>query len=185
MEKSRFERAICFAVNAHSGMTRKGGGTPYIVHPMEAAVIASYLTSDEDVLCAAVLHDTVEDTSVTAEDLREEFGERIASLVLFDSENKREGLPAADTWELRKRETLDALSSSGREEQILVLADKLSNMRSIYRSYLEKGDALWLAFNQKDKNRQEWYYRSIAEKLTLLRDSSAYREYLSLLDLVF
>lgn len=180
-----FERAVIFAVNAHSGMTRKGSRTPYILHPLEAAVIASTLTEDEEVLAACVLHDTLEDTPVAAEELRGDFGERVASLVLSDSENKRETLPAADTWETRKRETLDALSSAGLEEQILVLADKLSNLRAIYRAFLEKGDALWLVFNQKDKGRQEWYYRGIAEKLTLLRDSPAYREYISLLDLVF
>ena len=74
-----FERAVIFAVNAHSGMTRKGSRTPYILHPLEAAVIASTLTEDEEVLAACVLHDTLEDTPVAAEELRGDFGERVAS----------------------------------------------------------------------------------------------------------
>ncbi len=179
------DRAICFAVKAHSGMTRKGSSTPYIVHPLEAVAIAATLTSDEEVLSACVLHDTLEDTPVTAEMLRAEFGARVTSLVLSDSENKRESLPAADTWMLRKQETLDALESASFEEQVLVLADKLSNLRSFYRLHLKKGDALWQDFNQKDKKKQEWYYRGIAERLPLLSATPAYREYSAIVDLVF
>ena len=75
------DKAIIFAVNAHRGQFRKGSDTPYILHPMEAAAIVGTMTADDEVLAAAVLHDTVEDTGTTIEQIREQFGERVAALV--------------------------------------------------------------------------------------------------------
>ena len=180
-----FDRAVCFAVRAHSGMTRKGSKTPYIVHPLGAACIAATLTDDEEVLAAAVLHDTIEDTPVTAEEIGAQFGGRVCALVLAETEEKRPSLPASDTWQVRKQETIDALAHSGREEQILILSDKLSNLRSIFRIWCTEGDAVFELFHEKDKSRQEWYYRSIANGLTLLRDTPACREYEALLHAIF
>ena len=180
-----FDRAVCFAVQAHSGMTRKGSKTPYIVHPLEAACIAATLTDDEEVLAAAILHDTIEDTPVTAEEIGAQFGGRVCALVLGETEEKRPSLPAADTWQVCKQETIDALAHAGREEQILILSDKLSNLRSIFRIWCSEGDAVFQLFHEKDKSRQEWYYRSIAKGLTLLRDTPACREYEALLDAIF
>lgn len=96
------DKAIIFAVNAHRGQFRKGSDTPYILHPMEAAAIVGTMTADDEVLAAAVLHDTVEDTGTTTEQIREQFGERVAALVSAESENKREDQPAASTWKIRK-----------------------------------------------------------------------------------
>ena len=62
--------AIKFAGIAHKGMVRKGGNQPYIFHPLEVLNIASLITLDDDILCAAILHDTVEDTPATIEDIR-------------------------------------------------------------------------------------------------------------------
>ena len=90
--------AIQFAVKAHAGVNRKGKNRPYILHPLEAMLIASELTEDEEVLAAAVLHDTVEDTPVTREDIERSFGKRVADLVAAESENKRPELAASDTW---------------------------------------------------------------------------------------
>lgn len=180
-----FDRSILFAVKAHSGATRKGSKTPYIVHPLEVAAIAATLTSDEEVLAACVLHDTIEDTPVTAEELRREFGERVLSLVLSDTENKRETLPPAETWELRKQETLIALGHASKEQLIIVLSDKLSNMRSVFRGVQEEGDGFFDLFHVKDKAKHAWYYRGIAARLAPLQDSAAYREYVWLLEKVF
>ncbi len=178
------DKAICFAVKAHSGMKRKGTDIPYISHPLEAFSIAASITDDDKVLAAA-LHDVVEDTDYTLEDIKSEFGEEVAELVASDSENKRENLPAEQTWEIRKKETLEALKNSSREEQIITISDKLSNIRAIYRDYFTIGESLWQRFNQKDKNKQRWYYESIAENLNLLRDTFAYREYVFLLNKIF
>ena len=80
------DRAIIFAVKAHAGTERRGKGYPYIVHPLEAVEIVSTMTKDQELLAAAALHDTVEDTDVTVEQIRAEFGPRVAELVAEESD---------------------------------------------------------------------------------------------------
>lgn len=196
-----FDKAIMFAARAHSGSFRKGTTTPYIVHPMEAAAIVATMTDDKVVLAAAVLHDVVEDTEYTIEDIRREFGEDVARLVSAESEDKRDDLPAGDTWKIRKQETLERLKNATREEKMIVLGDKLSNIRAMYRDYAVLRDELWERFNQKDKSEHGWYYKAIAELLGELGegsglgrglgrgsgsdDASAYKEYAELVGKVF
>ena len=98
---NKVEKAIIFATKAHAGAYRKGKVKPYILHPIEALAIVKRFTDDEDVITAAILHDTVEDTSVTVERLEKEFGPRIAALVASVSEDKRKKLPSEATWKER------------------------------------------------------------------------------------
>ena len=100
------DRAAKFAEQAHKGTHRKGTRIPYIVHPLETALIASMLTNDEEILAAALLHDTIEDTGVTYEDLKQEFGTRVADLVAAESEDK------SKTWIERKGHTLEHLKTA-------------------------------------------------------------------------
>ncbi len=182
----QFDDAVIFATNAHSGQVRKSAKIPYILHPLEVASIIATITSDEDILIAGLLHDTVEDTNVTIEEIQERFGERVAELVAHETEDKRADLPPASTWQIRKEETLLAL----KEEpdiavKILWLGDKLSNIRSIYLKYTQVGDEVFSIFHQKDKSKHAWYYRSVAEYVSELKDTVAYKEYVSLLDKIF
>ena len=133
---------------------------------MEAAAIVAAMTDDEEVIAAAVLHDTVEDTAVTLDEICKQFGKRVAELVAAESANKREDKPAASTWKIRKEETIEHLKTAPKEVKMLTLGDKLSNIRSICRDYEAQGDALWQRFNQKDKNEHRWYYKSIADCLS-------------------
>ena len=80
------DRAIVFAVHAHAGTERRGKGFPYIVHPMEAVAIVATMTSDQELLAAAALHDTVEDTDTTVEQIRAAFGNRVAEIVAMESD---------------------------------------------------------------------------------------------------
>ena len=163
--------AVIFAASLHDGMVRRGSTTPYIIHPMEAAAIAATLTRDEEVIAAAVLHDVMEDCGVSLEELRERFGERVASLVETESQT-----PGAD-WLARKRETIEKLSRGDRAACILALADKLSNMRAIRRDYAREGEAMFLKFHVKDKQRHAWYYRSCTELIAReLGDTDGWRE---------
>ena len=178
--------AINFATKAHAGVSRKGKTRPYILHPLEAMNIASTLTEDEEVLAAAVLHDTVEDTDVTKADIRAAFGSRVADLVAAESEDKREDLPAESTWETRKQETIEALKTASRDIKTICLGDKLSNFRELSRDYADLGDALWERFNQKDKAMHCWYYSSLYEILKdEFGDVPAIQEYGNLLEKVF
>ncbi len=180
------DKALHFAIDKHSGQVRKTQDTPYILHPIEVAAIVGTMTNDTDTLCAAVLHDTIEDTDTTFDDLKEMFGRRVALLVMTETENKRKDLPAEQTWHLRKEETLTMLSTTkDMAVKMMWMGDKLSNMRSFYRSYQKEGDGLWSHFHQHDINEQAWYYRTIAECLKDLREYEAYKEYVRLTNIVF
>ncbi len=182
-----FDEAIKLAVSAHSGQTRKTDTVPYIIHPMEAAVIAGSVTDDLDVLAAAVLHDAVEDTSISLDEIASKLGERVAQLVAAESEDKRDGRPPEETWKLRKEETLAELAkTTDRDVKILWLADKLSNLRSIQRALAKEGQAAWQRFHQHDPREQGWYYRSVADLLREdLRNTQAWQEYDALVKAVF
>ena len=168
-----FQEAVEFATKAHEGQVRKGTRKPYIVHPIEVAEIVRTMTSDEEVLCAAVLHDTIEDcTGVTEEILRSRFGERVAELVAGESEDK------SKTWEERKSTTIRHLKTESRELQMIALADKLSNMRDIDRDYPVLGEGLWMKFRMHSKQAIGWYYKGVMEALQEdFQEVPAFQEY--------
>lgn len=179
------DRAIVFAVQAHAGTERRGKGFPYIVHPMEAVAIVATMTADQELLAAAALHDTVEDTHVSVEDLRARFGERIAALVAQESDVMIENLSEEDSWHARKQAAIDRLAAAPHDAKIVALGDKLSNMRAIARDYADIGDALWNLFHTKDPKEHEWHYRGLAMALQELQDTWAYKEFVALIDQVF
>ena len=185
LDTTLLDRAIMFAVRAHAGTERRGKGFPYIVHPMEAVEIVATMTKDQELLAAAALHDTVEDTDTTVEQIREEFGDRIASLVASESDTMPEGMSEEDSWHARKQAAIDRLAHASHDAKIVALGDKLSNMRAIARDYVQQGDALWNLFHAKDPKDHEWHYRGLADALSELRDTFAYKEFEDLINQVF
>lgn len=185
LDTELLDRAIVFAVKAHHNTERRGKGFPYIVHPMEAVEIVATITSDQELLAAAALHDTIEDTDVTVEDIRREFGDRIADLVHAESDQFPEGVSEEDSWHDRKQAAIDRLAAAPHDAKIVAMGDKLSNMRAIARDYAMKGDELWKIFHAKNKADHEWHYRGLAASLSELSDTFAYKEFVSLLDEVF
>ena len=178
--------AIAFAVKAHDGMRRKKGESPYILHPMEAAVIVGTMSDDQNLIAAAALHDVVEDAGITIEEIESKFGKRVRELVESETEDKRADLPPTDTWRIRKEESLEVLKNADDVAVLIVwLGDKLANMRSIYRDFKVEGIGMWQRFNQKNVDEQAWYYRSIANLTERLSDTSAWLEYKTLTELVF
>lgn len=180
--------AIIYATVMHDGKDRKGTKTPYIVHPLEALGIVAGITEDEEVLAAAVLHDTVEDTEATTEIIEKKFGKRVAELVAAESEDKREDQPEAETWQIRKEETLRDLKTANTDARIVCLGDKLSNIRAIEKDYEKVGEQVWDRFHQKDKAKHAWYYKGIAKILgtdELINKTPAYREYKKRVEAVF
>ncbi len=179
------DRAIIFAVKAHAGTERRGKGYPYIVHPLEAVEIVATMTADQELLSAAALHDTVEDTEVTVDQIRAEFGERIAALVADESDTFEAGVSEEDSWHSRKRVAIERLARASHDAKIVALGDKLSNMRAIARDYAVKGDELWNIFHAKDPKDHEWHYRGLADSLRELEDTFAFKEFESLINQVF
>ena len=172
------DKAIEFATRAHEGQFRKGTKRPYIVHPVEVGDIVSTMTRDEEIISAAVLHDTIEDCEgITQRILAQEFSERVAQMVAQESEDK------SRTWMERKSATIEHVRTAPREVQMIALADKLSNMRDIDRDYPVAGEELWNRFRMKDKAVIGWYYKGVRDALKeAFEDVPAYEEYCRLIE---
>lgn len=182
LDTNLFDKAVRFAIDAHSGTERRGKNFPYIIHPMEAVTIVATITSDPELLSAAILHDTVEDTDVTIEDIRNEFGERVAALV----QNETAPLPHDVPWRARKQSQVDLIASAPRDSKIVAIGDKLSNLRAIAGDFKQIGDELWKRFSAPSgKEDVEWYYRQLAFALSDLDDTLPYKEFVSLLEETF
>lgn len=181
-ETSFFDKAAKFAIEAHRNTERRGKGYPYIIHPMEAASIVATITNDQEMLAAAILHDTVEDTDVTLEQIREVFGERVATLVEHETAPVLEHL----TWREKRTIQVEQLASASYDCKVVAIGDKLSNLRGITRDYRLYGETTWKLFHAPNgKADIEWYYRSIGEALRDLSETLAYKEFAWLLELTF
>ena len=174
------EEAIIYATIMHQGKVRKFADSPFILHPLEVAQILSTLTDDKEIIAAGILHDVVEDTDGTLEEIEKRFGKRVADLVSSESENKYLGEKASASWKQRKDETLLILkNSTDIGVKMLWLADKLANIRSLAGMYSELGEDMWKNFHQSDPKLQRWYYKTIAEQLELsLNKTGAFKEYI-------
>ncbi len=184
---TQVEKALIFATKAHDGQYRKGTDRPYILHPIETMAIAMAFSEDEDVLVAAVLHDTVEDTSVTLKRIEREFGFRVAELVASVTEDKKRNLPPEATWRARKFEMLFRLKKADRDTKIIWFADCLSNMREIKKDYDSCGDDIWDRFNQQNKDMHGWYYKEIVRILDdyYFEDDEWFRDFADMVYSVF
>ena len=186
IDSTLLDKAIHFAVDAHANTERRGKGFPYIIHPMEAMEIVATMTTDQEILAAAALHDTVEDTEVTIEEIRKQFGGRIASLVADESEEREPNMDETASWRQRKEAAISHLEHASYEAKIVAMGDKLSNMRAIARDYQVIGDQLWERFHAPNgKADHEWHYRRLANALIDLIDTNAYQEFIELINKVF
>ena len=186
LDTNLLDKAMHFAIDAHANTERRGKGFPYIVHPMEAVEIVATITSDQELLAAAALHDTVEDTDVTVEQIRAEFGDRVATLVDAESDKFVEGETEEDSWRKRKQAAIDRLAAASHDAKIVAMGDKLSNMRAIARDYELMGDELWKRFHAPNgKPDHEWHYRGLAQSLSELSSTFAYREFVELVEKTF
>ncbi len=152
--KNQIEEAIEVAAEAHHGQYRKGTHTPYITHPYAVGLILMEAGCTEVVIIAGILHDTVEDTDLTLDFIRERFGDAVANIVDGCSEDK------ALRWRARKTERIEALKTASPEICTVTCADKLHNLRTIISEYDDIGDSVWDRFHGGVED-QAWYYRSI------------------------
>ncbi len=186
IDSSLVDKAINYAVMAHRNVERRGKGFPYIIHPLEAMSIVATITSDQELLAAAALHDVVEDTDHTLEEIRKEFGDKVAELVKAESDSVVENMSEEDSWRMRKQAAIDRLTATSHDAKIVALGDKLSNMRAIAQDYASLGDELWHRFHAPNgRPDHEWHYRGLATALDELRDTRAHQEFCLLIDEVF
>jgi (p)ppGpp synthase/HD superfamily hydrolase len=152
--------AVAFAVEAHGrvGHLRKGTRFPYVIHPIRVAWTLERHGYDDEVITAGLLHDTIEDTDVTAQEIAERFGKRVADLVEAVSEPDKSA-----PWEERKSATIDKVASADEAVLAILAADKLDNVRATRDDLAEAGEeATWAKF-KTGRAEQAWYYRTLAD----------------------
>jgi (p)ppGpp synthase/HD superfamily hydrolase len=154
------QKAINFAAKAHKNQYRKSTDIPYITHPFAVGMLLQEANCTDAVIAGGILHDTIEDTPTTYEELTEHFGVQIANLVRAASEHDK-SLP----WDQRKQHTIDMLKDANLEEIQVITADKLHNLTSIKDDLEVIGDKVWERFNH-GKLQQHWYYDSIVKELS-------------------
>jgi (p)ppGpp synthase/HD superfamily hydrolase len=157
----RLEDAMRFAAKAHGGQVRKVSGTPYFQHVAAVALILDRAGFGEDVVVAGLLHDVVEDTATSFDDVAARFGENVSELVRHCSEVKTDAEGNKRPWIDRKRAHLAALSAAPVEARGIILADKLHNLISIELD-LRENRPVWSQFHA-ERGRVLWYFRSTIE----------------------
>ncbi len=167
-------KALAMAAKAHEGQHRKKSHTPYIVHPFEVAMILKENGASEDMIIAGLLHDTLEDTDITEDDIKKEFGNKVLELVLGASEKleNRDNTP----WDIRKSHTIEYSKQAPEKIKLIICADKYSNIKSMIKDYYEIGDKLWDKFNAPYE-RQRWYYKNLVKSLRDLKDYKVYKDF--------
>ena len=158
MEKTRgqlgeFVKAVAFAADKHRNQRRKDAdASPYINHPIALANVLANEggVDDATVLCAAVLHDTIEDTETTADEIRALFGPKVAAVVLEVTDDK------SLEKQVRKQRQVEHAPHISTEAKLVKLADKISNLRDI----LASPPADWSA--ERKQTYFEWATRVVA-----------------------
>lgn len=158
MSNTRLTQARKYGKEKHEGQTRKTDGTPMFNHPIRVAGILKDAGFDEEVVMAGYLHDTVEDTDATLEEIENLFGKRVAEIVAGNTENKDH------SWEERKQHTIDWIAEAPIEVRALIVADKLDNLRSMVKAYQQEGETLFIHF-KRGKEEQLWYFKGVADKM--------------------
>jgi (p)ppGpp synthase/HD superfamily hydrolase len=157
-------KAIEYATEHHKTMVRKGTKIPYLTHLFNVCKILAERNCDDHVLAAALLHDIVEDTEVTIEQVNQRFGPRVAQMVEGATEPfklQKEKFNELSTWKERKEHTIHFIEADASLDQCLVMiADKIDNIRSIAYDLEIIGETVWDRFNASKKE-QQWYYVSL------------------------
>lgn len=135
-----------------------------MIHPVRVGWILERHGYDDELVAAGLLHDTLEDTAATAEEIAERFGERVAGYVVAATADKTLG------WRETREATVAKIAKLDAVVLPLLAADKVDNVRSIRDTLVERGEEeTWQLF-EADRSHNEWYYRSLSEAF-LARDA--------------
>ena len=176
------EKAKMFAIKAHMGQIRKGEpDKPMIIHPISVGQLLESFGYDDYVVAAGYLHDVVEDTKYTIEDIEKEFGKDIATLVMGASEPDK-----SLSWEDRKRHTIEETKKLPLRNKLVICADKIDNLEDLFLKFEKSGNRDFSAF-KRGEELQKWYYTSIYESLVLGEDENLpiFERLKNILDKVF
>ncbi len=175
-DQKKLDEAVAYATKMHEGIKRKGTDIPYIVHPLEAMAIVETISHDIELMAAAVLHDVIEDTDATYDDIKERFGKRVADIVLSESTTEIPNYKKM-TWVESRQKAIDLLKMAPIDVKIVALGDKLSNMRAIHTDFKKLGDSFWQRFRVKDPKIHKWRYYELLNCFEGLENTNAYKEF--------
>lgn len=153
---SLIERAIALALSAHAGQTRKEAPIPYIVHPVEVGLILSRHGFSDTVIASGIVHDVIEDTDVTDEELRRILGDDVADLVAPVTHD--DTLP----WEEKKKAYIESVRNAREEVKAISLADKIANAYSLIEAHKIQGQTIWKYFNS-GREKKLWFEGAMLE----------------------
>lgn len=172
---SLIERAMRLAVRAHQGQLRKEIDLPYISHSMMVALILTRRGFSDEVVAAGLAHDTVEDTTVTPEELRRELGDEVADIVATVTNN--DDL----SWDGKKLAYIEAVRNGSEGAKAVATADKVHNAQSLIIAHGEQGSAVWKHFNA-GKEKKLWFEDAMLAMLKETWQHPLVDEYSDLVD---
>ena len=162
----KVQKAVRFAIRTHEGyqkQKRKGKDLPYITHPLLAGLLLARIGASEDVICAGILHDTIEDSmphkKVTRALIEERFGSVVADLVESVTEQDKSA-----PWEERKAEALEHIKTFSDDSVLVKSADVVCNLSELVADFEEHGEAAFEIFNAS-KDRVLVNYRNVMRAL--------------------
>lgn len=153
----KIQEALEFAARIHQNQKRKIGGLPYLIHPVGVALILTGINAEEDLIIAALLHDTIEDgEGINKEVLAKKFGDRVAEIVYGVSEKSK-----SLSWQERKVEALDHVVRAGYDAILVKSADVVYNMNDVATSYQNEGEAIFEHFKASKEQQLERYQKLV------------------------
>ncbi len=170
----QIKKAIQFAARKHHGQLRianLGGPLPYVTHLFSVALLVAEDGAHDDVVTAALLHDTIEDTGTTREEIVSAFNERVAELVEAVSEKKELD------WKERKAEYLARMETVDDEALLIAIADKIDNVESRTDEYAQGGESFLSYFGQPNEEYLWFYGEALRIAETRLPEHSLTKRY--------
>ncbi len=145
--------AIYFATTKHQNQKRRDGVTPYISHPLAVALLLSETTKDQNLIIAGLLHDVIEDSGVTAQELHDKFGPVVTKIVVSCSEDDH-----TLDWQTRKQNALEKIKDMDMDSALVKTADILHNLFDSVQKTKELGSKIFDNFHA-DKQQKMSYER--------------------------
>lgn len=161
------ERALSFAIRAHNGQKRKSEpDKPYVIHSILVGMILKRYGYDDAVVAAGFLHDVVEQTEYTIDDIARMFGGDVASLVMTATEAN----PSL-SWKERKTQQIKAIANLPERNAAVICADKIANIEDLRIEKRKNGEINYNNFHCTEEE-QRWYFKSMYKELSKIIDNS-------------
>lgn len=161
------ENAKAFAIKAHMGQVRKSEpDKPMIMHPISVGNLLEEYGYNDGIIAAGYLHDVVEDTKYTIEDIQNEFGEKVANLVMGASEPDK-----TLSWEERKEHTIKETKTLPLANKLVICADKINNLEDMMLKFERNGKKDFSAF-KRGEEQQKWYFTNVYESIIYNEDAN-------------